>query len=66
MAILKQCNIEDEADLEVEKERILIKQLKTMPREGWDNAFKLMNKRKDDILLIDETIDEAMGNWEWK
>lgn len=66
MAILKQFNIENEVDLEVKKEMIVIKPIKTKPREGWENAFRLMHERKDDVLLIDETIDSAIENWEWK
>lgn len=66
MAILKQFNIENEVDLEVKKETIVIKPIKTKPREGWENAFRLMHERKDDVLLIDETIDSAIENWEWK
>ncbi len=66
MAILKQFNIENEVDLEVKKEMIVIKPIKTKSREGWENAFRLMHERKDDVLLIDETIDSAIENWEWK
>lgn len=66
MAILKQCNIENEVDLEVEKEKIVIKPVKTKPRDGWDDAFRLMREKKDDALLIDETLNIAMENWEWK
>ena len=66
MAILKQCNIENEVDLEVEKEKIVIKPAKTKPRDGWNDAFRLMREKKDDALLIDETLDIAMENWEWK
>lgn len=64
-AILKQCKIENEVDLEVEKEKIVIRPVKIIPREGWNDAFRLMHQKKDDILLLDETID-IMENWEWK
>ncbi len=65
-AIIKQCKIENEVDLEVEKERIVIKPVKIVTREGWDNAFKLMHEEKDDALLLNEIVDNAMENWEWK
>jgi len=52
--------------LEVEKEKIVIKPVKTKPRDGWNDAFRLMREKKDDALLIDETLDIAMENWEWK
>ena len=65
MVILKQCNIGNEVDLRVEKEKIIIKPVKTSIREGWNDAFRLMHEKKDDALLLDETID-LMENWEWK
>ena len=34
MAVLKQCNIGNEVDLKVEKEKIIIKPVKTSAREG--------------------------------
>lgn len=43
-----------------------MKPIKTRPREGWDDAFRLMHEEKDDGLLVDETVDGAMENWEWK
>lgn len=64
-AILKQCKIENEVDLEVEKEKIVIRPVKTIPRKGWNDAFRLMHEKKDNALLLDETID-FMENWEWK
>lgn len=66
MAVLKQCNIENEVDLKVEKEKIIIKPVKTSAREGWNDAFRLMHEKKDDALLIDDTIDFVAENWEWK
>ena len=48
--ILKQCNIEKELDLEVKDNEIILKPAKNKPRDGWDNAFKLMRRRNDDAL----------------
>lgn len=62
MVILKQCNIGNEVDLKVEKEKIIIKPAKTSAREGWNDAFRVMHEKKDDALLLDETID-LMENW---
>lgn len=66
MAVLKQCNIKDQIELEVEKDRIVLKPLKSRAREGWDKAFKLMHKQKEDLFLLDESIDMDMEEWEWK
>ncbi len=65
-AILKQCNIENQVELEVKKNKIVLKPVKAKPREGWDSAFKLMHERKEDMLLIGEAIDTKMEDWEWK
>ena len=64
--LLKQFNIHDQVELEIEKEHIVIKPAKSKPREGWDKAFKVMHERLDDALLIDERNDIDMEGWEWK
>jgi antitoxin MazE len=64
-SILEQCNFNKEADLEVEHNKLVIKPVKKKIREGWDNAFKLMHERKEDVLLLDDSLDIEMKNWEW-
>jgi antitoxin MazE len=66
VAILKQCNIANHVELEVEKDKIILKPIKGSPRKDWDRAFKLMHERKEDVLLIDEKIDTTMEDWQWK
>lgn len=65
-AVLKQCNIENQVELEVEKNRIVLKSIKARPRQGWDRAFRLMHERKDDTLLFGEKVDIEVKDWEWK
>ncbi len=65
-SILEQCNIEDQVELEVGKDRMVIKPVRDKPREGWNEAFRLMHKKKEDILLLNEAINEDMEDWEWK
>lgn len=64
--ILRQCNIEESVELDVEDNRIVIKPVEGKAREGWNKAFKLMHMRKEDILLIDEKADIDAEDWEWK
>lgn len=64
-AILKQCQIEDQVDLEVEDGKIILEARKKTPRKGWEKAFKAMATNRDDALLIDDNIDVAMDDWEW-
>ena len=64
-SILEQCNFNDEAELEVENNKLVIKPVKKKIRKGWDKAFKLMHERKEDTLLVDDLLDIEMKNWEW-
>ena len=64
-AIIKQCHIEKDVDLEIEGNSIIIKPIKKEPRKNWEQYFKEMNENKDDQLLIDDKIDLAMVDWEW-
>jgi antitoxin MazE len=64
-AILKQCQIEDQVDLEVEDGKIILEARKKTPRKGWEKAFKAMATSQDDALLIDDNIDVEMDDWEW-
>ena len=65
-AVLKQCNIVKELDLEVKDNKIILKPVKNKPRDGWGNAFKLMRRRNDDALIIDDALVLDGENWEWK
>jgi antitoxin MazE len=64
-AILKQCQIEDQVDLEVEDGKIILEARKKTPRKGWEAAFKAMAANQDDVLLIDDNLDFEMDYWEW-
>ena len=64
-SILDQCNFTKEADLEVENNKLVIKPVKKKTREGWGSAFKLMHERKEDVVLVDDSLDIEMNNWEW-
>ena len=63
-AILEQCRFNKEAELEVQGNALLIRPIKKV-REGWDKAFQLMHERKEDALIINDTLDAEMENWEW-
>lgn len=65
-AILEQCHIKQEVNLETKGESIIIKPLKREPRKDWEKAFQKMHENKDDELLIGDRIDLDMENWEWQ
>jgi hypothetical protein len=49
----------------VENNRIIIKPLRKKSRAGWDKAFKSMHELKEDVLVLDDSLDIEMTNWEW-
>jgi len=62
-AILEQYNISNTVELILEKGRIILKP-KSIPRKGWEKAFKQMNENGDDQLLIDDVFeDETFEKW---
>lgn len=61
--LLRQYDIQDEVELLPGKDEIVIRPVSRKPREGWDKAFMLMNERREDSLLIAETLD--LEEWEW-
>ena len=64
-SILEQCNFDKEAELAVENNKIVLRPVRGKRRNGWDKAFKLMHERKEDELLLDDSLDIEMKTWEW-
>lgn len=64
-AILDQTGIQDEVEIEVDKEQIIIRPLKNT-RQGWDAAFKLMSEQGDDGMLMDEKLSSDWDEEEWQ
>ncbi len=64
--ILEQTGITDDVEIEVEKNRIIIRPVKDV-RDGWDDAFKLMGQKGDDELIIeDDNISHSWDEEEWQ
>ena len=56
-------NIKDKVELILEKGYFIIKPI-SKPRNGWDIAFKEMNKNEDDQLLFNDVFeDENLEQW---
>jgi antitoxin MazE len=62
---LEQTQLGEEVELEVRDGRIIIRPA-TRPREGWDEAFRLMSQRGDDQLLIDAVSLSGWDKDEWQ
>ena len=64
--ILEQTGIMDDVEIEVEKNQIIIRPVKN-PREGWDDALKMMGRKGDDEPIIDDGTANLWddGQWQW-
>ena len=65
-AILDQCKIDEEVDLEVLDGKIIIEPRRRKPREGWDEAFERMAGHGDDALFIDDSVDLDLESEDWQ
>ena len=63
-ALLEQVHLNKEADLVVEGTKLVIRPIKEA-RAGWNQDFKSMHAKQEDALLIDDSIDTEIKNWEW-
>ena len=64
-AILEQLNIQDTLDLEIEDKHLVLKPIARKPREGWAGALKEMTAIHEDVLIIPDTGDAEVFEWEW-
>ena len=62
--ILDQCRIEGLLDLNVQGDKIILKPLKKIPRQGWNLAANKMHEDGDDQLLIPDVLDDDV-EFEW-
>jgi antitoxin MazE len=64
--LLEQTGIMDDVELEVEQNQIIIRPVSN-PRDGWDDAFKAMADRGDDIIIDEaEKISHSWDEDEWQ
>ena len=66
-ALLDQCRLKDEVELEPQEDGLLIRPV-ARPRAGWDSAFQEMAERRDDTLLDREAhrpTEWDKTEWEW-
>ena len=63
---LRHSNIEKDVEIEAQDNQIVIRASKR-PREGWEEAFRLMAKHGDDCLLDDPLNQTSwdLEEWEW-
>jgi len=64
-AILEQCHFTGEVNLEVRGDTLILKSINKKPRHGWDEAFKMMHAKGEDKLLLEDTLDLNIKDWQW-
>jgi antitoxin MazE len=65
--LLEQTGIMDDVEIEIEKNRLVIRPVKNARREGWDKAFRMMGGKGDDELLIDaKNFSHSWDKEEWQ
>jgi antitoxin MazE len=61
--LIEKYNIRDTVELILEKGYIIIKP-KTVPRKGWEKAFKKMHDSGEDKILLNDVFeDESFEEW---
>ena len=61
--LIEKYNIKDKVELILEKDYLVLKPI-SIPRNGWETAFKEMNENGDDKLLVDDIFDnESFEEW---
>ena len=66
-AVLKQCHLEGEVELEPKGNCLVIKSKRKL-RDGWEQAFQTMAEKGDDKLLDQDILLESTwdkNEWEW-
>ncbi|MBN1830579.1 MAG: AbrB/MazE/SpoVT family DNA-binding domain-containing protein [Deltaproteobacteria bacterium] len=64
--LLDQTGIVDEVELDIEKEKIVIRPVSD-PRLGWEKSFKTMSDNHDDALVDgDENLSHSWDEQEWQ
>lgn len=65
--VLEQCDLGDEADLEVKNGQVVIRSARR-PRSGWEASFTAMHEAGDDALLDADTHSATAWDerdWRW-
>jgi antitoxin MazE len=63
--IIEQAGISEDVDIVVEDEKIIIRPI-SKPRAGWDEAFREMAEKDDDLLIDMEQPTSRWDETEWQ
>jgi antitoxin MazE len=62
-AVIRQCGLADDVDIDVEGGAVVVRPVPRRPREGWDNAFAAMAGRAEDRPLDMPESDWDRSEW---
>ena len=65
--VLKQCRLGSTVELEIRKDQLVVRPVEE-PRIGWEDAFRQMAQRGDDVLLDQESLPQTQWDvteWKW-
>jgi len=65
--LLEQCRLSDAVEFDVENGHVVIRPA-DQARRGWDEAFRKMAERSDDVLLDQESLPATRWDdteWQW-
>ena len=63
--ILRELRIKDQVEMIVSNDSLVIKNMESKPREGWNEAFLQMSSNNEDMLLMGENTDSDDFEWVW-
>jgi len=63
--IFHELKIKDEVELIINKDKLIIKGVKKLPRQGWNEAFAKKAANETDKLLLPDNIDNETFEWVW-
>ena len=63
--VLEQAHLTEEVEIEVEADQVVIRSAH-VPRQGWDEAFRRMAERGDDVLMDGTVTLTSFDESEWK
>ena len=62
-ALIEQCGLPDELELEVLKDGLKIKPLAAKPRSAWEDAFS--RQPPEEALVLPEIENDFDKEWQW-
>jgi antitoxin MazE len=64
-AILMQCHISDEVEMQIKGKSLIIKAPDFKARHGWEQSFKEMADNGEDALIMNDLLDIDKDVWTW-